>query len=288
MNNISLDLSGKISELFVEILIEIEWVAKTRNLPFVVIGATSRDIILQLAHDIETARATVDIDIGVMVAGWDQFTELKEELFESAKFKPSKHTQRLEYDDNFPVDIIPFGAISDSDNSISWPPDGAIKINITGFQECYQHSISVKINSSPELVVMVASLEGLAILKLISWDDNIERRIKDAADIFLIMGKYLDAGNTDRLFEEGLDLVEDNGYDYEISSARFLGRNIARISTKATKTKLIEILGREAKARQGHRIAMDVLISKSVPRLSYDQITQYFSSLLKGIVEWTG
>jgi predicted nucleotidyltransferase len=285
MKNISLDLSGKISELTITILHNINRVATKLNLPFFVIGATSRDIILQLAHDIETARATVDIDIGVMVSGWDHFVKLKNELVKSKKFKPSRQMQRLEYDDNYPVDIIPFGAIEDNDNTISWPPDGANKMNMAGFQESYQHSISVKLQSSPELVVKVVSLEGLTILKLISWDDNIDRRIKDAADLLLIMGNYLDAGNTDRLFEEGLDLVEENGFDYEISSARFLGRNIAKISTKALKSKLVDILGSEAKAENGHRIAMDALISKSVPRLTYDQITKYFNSLLKGIVE---
>jgi predicted nucleotidyltransferase len=285
MKNISLDLSGKISELYVDILQEIATVTKALRIPFFVIGATARDIILQIAHDINTTRATVDIDIGVMVAGWNRYTKLKEELIKSAKFKPSKQMPRLGYEDNFAVDIIPFGAIEDNGNLITWPQDGAIKMNMTGFQECYRYSISVKINSSPDLVVKVVRIEGLAILKLISWDDNMDRRVKDAADLFLIMGKYLDAGNTDRLFEEALDLVEENGFDYEISSARFLGRNMAKISTKATKMKLVEILEREAKSAPGHRIAMDVLISRSVQRLSYGQIVQYFNSMLKGIME---
>jgi len=288
MKNISLDLSGKISELSIAILRDINRVATKLNLPFFLIGATSRDINLQLAHDIPTTRATVDMDIGVMVADWDQFVKLKDELTKSEKFQLSRQMQRLEYDNNFPVDIIPFGRIEDNDSTISWPPDGVIKMNMTGFQESYQHSISVKIYSNPELIVKVISLEGLAILKLISWDESIDRRLKDATDLFLIMDKYLDAGNTDRLFEEGLDLVEEKDFDYEITSARFLGRNIAKISTKALKAKLVEILEREAKAKQGHRIALDVLISKPVTRLTYEQITQYFSSLLKGIVEWRG
>lgn len=142
MKNISLDLSGKISELTITILKNINRVATKLNLPFFVIGATSRDILLQIAHDIETARATVDIDIGVMVTGWDHFAKLKDELVKSKKFKLSRQMQRLEYDDNFPVDIIPFGAIEDNDSIISWPPDGAIKMNMAGFQESYQRSIS--------------------------------------------------------------------------------------------------------------------------------------------------
>lgn len=88
------------------------------------------------------------------------------------------------------------------------------------------------------------NLAGLALLKLISWDDNPERRSKDASDLFLIIRHYLEAGNLDRLFEEESDLIEDN-YDYNLASARLLGRDVRNISSPTTKTKLIEILKRE-------------------------------------------
>ncbi len=288
MKSTSPDLSGKISETFVLILIEIERIATKLDFPFFVVGATARDIILEHQFDIKPVRATIDIDIGVSVAGWDQFKLLQDELVKSNRFSPSKQKQRLIYDNDFLVDIIPFGTIANENGSISWPPDHEIHMSVAGFQECYQHAISVKLSSNPELFVKVVSLAGLALLKLISWDDNPERRGKDAPDLFLIIRHYLDAGNLDRLFDEGTDIIEEDNYDYDLASARFLGRDIGNISSPATKTKLLEILEREANSKQGHKIAMDVMQSDSYRNQHYERVVEYFNALLKGLAEQKG
>lgn len=285
MKNILLDLSGTISETSVSILREIQEVSTRMNVPFFVVGATARDIILEHQFDIKPKRATIDIDIGVLIAGWDQFGTLKDELIRSARFSPSKQKQRLIYNDNFPLDIIPFGAIEDENGSISWPPDHEIRMSIAGFQECFQHAVSVKLSSSPELIVKMVSLAGLALLKLISWDDNPERRRKDAPDLLLIMRHYLDAGNLDRLFDEGSDIIEADSYDYDLASARFLGRDIANISSPATKAKLIEILEREANSKHGHKITLNVIQSDGYRSESYERVVEHFNALLKGLVE---
>jgi len=283
MKNILVDLSGKIRETSVSILREIEEVSTSLDIPFFVVGATASDIILEHQFDINTRRAT--IDIGVLIAGWNQFETLKNELIRSTKFVPSQQKQRLIYDDDFPLDIIPFGAIEDEDGAITWPPDHEFRMNIAGFQECFQHAVSVKLSSNPELIVKMVSLAGLALLKLISWDDNPERRSKDAPDLFLIMRHYLDAGNLDRLFDEGSDIIEEDSYDYDLASARFLGRDIANISSPATKAKLIEILEREANSKQGHKIVIDVIQSDFYRSESYERVVEHFNALLEGLVE---
>lgn len=285
MKSILVDLSGKISKTSVSILREIEMVSTRMNVPFFVVGATARDIILEHQFDIKPGRATIDMDIGVFISEWDQFDTLKNELIHSARFSPSKQTQCLIYKDNFPLDIVPFGAIEDEDGSISWPPDHEIRMSIAGFQECFQHAVSVKLSSNPELIVKMVSLAGLALLKLISWDDNPERRSKDAPDLLLIMRHYLDAGNLDRLFDEGSDIIEEDSYDYDLASARFLGRDIANISSPATKAKLIEILEREANSKQGHKIALNIIQSDFYRSESYERVVEHFNALLKGLVE---
>jgi len=283
MKNTSIDLSGKISETTVLILIEVEKIAVKLNFPFFVVGATARDFILEHQFNIKPSRATIDIDIGVSVSGWDQFELLKDELLSLGKFSYSKQKERLIYEGRFPVDIIPFGTIASEDGSITWPPDHENRMSIEGFQECYQHAISVKLSLNPGLVVKVVSLAGLALLKLISWNDNPVRRSKDASDLFLIIKSYLDAGNLDRLLDEAIDIFKMR--DYELASARFLGRDIGNISSLATKTKLIEILEREAKADQGHKIAMDVIQSDSYRNQSYERVVEHFNALLEGLTE---
>jgi len=65
MRNTSIDLSGKISETAVSILIEVEKIAVKLDLSFFIVGATARDIIFEHQFDIKPSRATIDIDIGI-------------------------------------------------------------------------------------------------------------------------------------------------------------------------------------------------------------------------------
>jgi predicted nucleotidyltransferase len=183
-----------------------------------------------------------------------------------------------------PLDIIPFGGIADAHEAVSWPPEHDIEMRIAGFQECYRHAISVIISARPKLVVKVVSLAGLAILKLVAWDDSNERRSKDAADLFIIIKSFIEAGNMDRFFEE-VDILPAEESDYDRSSARFLGREMARIAGQATKAMLVGILEREAAASRGHQIAMDVLGRVSFQKESYERVETYFNALLRGLLD---
>ncbi len=68
MTSSLLDLSGKIDGKTIAALFEIDNVTGALNIPYFIVGATARDILLQYAHDIHTTRATLDIDIGAFVA----------------------------------------------------------------------------------------------------------------------------------------------------------------------------------------------------------------------------
>jgi len=59
-----LDLSGKIDGFRVRLFETIATVAESLRVPFFVVGAMARDIILSLGYDIKTGRATEDIDSG--------------------------------------------------------------------------------------------------------------------------------------------------------------------------------------------------------------------------------
>lgn len=283
MTTISHNLTGKIDKKTVALLSEIDIIARDLKLTFFIVGATARDILLQHAHGIHTTRATLDVDIGVSVSDWEQFRTLKEALVRTGKFSPTRQAQRLLFDDELLLDIIPFGGVAEESHSISWPPEYDTQMSVVGFQECYQHAVSVLVRAVPDLAVKVVSLAGLAILKLVSWDDN-ERRGKDAADLFFIMRNYIDAGNIDRFFEEA-DILKAEASDYDRSSAHFLGRKIARMADQATKAKLAGILERETASSQGHKIAIDVLRQDAFQQGSYEQVVEYFNALLRGLLD---
>jgi predicted nucleotidyltransferase len=130
-----LDLSGKIDSIMVQIFEAIAKVAESLNTPFFVIGATVRDVILQSGYGIRTMRATQDIDCGVQVSDWAYYKQLREGLISTGKFtSDKKKAQRLLFEGSFPIDIIPFGAITSLDNSISWPPDNEVEMSTLGFE----------------------------------------------------------------------------------------------------------------------------------------------------------
>lgn len=285
MTNISHNLVGKIDRKTVAILTEIDKCARRLEIPFFMVGAFARDILLQHAYGIHTPRATLDIDFGVFITDWDQFDRLKKTLLGTGKFSLTKQTQRLLYDDEYPVDIVPFGGITKEDGSISWPPEHAIEMSITGFQECYKSAIFVQVGSSPDLVVKVVSLAGLAILKMIAWEADIERRSKDAADLFTIIKNYIEAGNLERFFEEEGNILNQEESDYDRASAHFLGREMAKIAEPKTKATLIKILKREAESSQGHKIVMDILRQDMFQKLTYEEVVLYFKALYRGLTD---
>jgi predicted nucleotidyltransferase len=46
-------------------------------------------------------------------------------------------------------------------------------------------------------------------LKLIAWSDRGRETVKDASDIYHLLTAYADARNTDRLYENELDLADE-------------------------------------------------------------------------------
>ena len=285
MTTTLLDLSGKIDKVAVSALSRIHQISSSMKIPFFIVGATARDILLEVHYGIGSKRATLDIDIAVFIENWEQFNHLKDELIGIKHFTPTRDMHRLLFQKRLPVDIVPFGGVAEKDDLVEWPPDGSIKMSVTGFQECFQHAVQVKISDKPKLSVSVVSLAGLAILKLVSWDDNSARRQKDASDLVFIVRNYLDAGNLERLFEEAPDIVDSSDYDYEAGSARLLGRDISKIAYTSTTNRLIEILRRESKNKRGHGIAMDVLQGDRFADESYEKVSAYFDALLKGLTD---
>jgi predicted nucleotidyltransferase len=88
-------------------------------------------------------------------------------------------------------------------------------MNAIGFREAYDPALKARLAS--DVVVMVASLAGFALLKIIAWSDR--RLERDAQDLGFVMRRYLDAGNQDRLFTEHADLIGEE-FDYEMAGAR--------------------------------------------------------------------
>ena len=228
MIDISLDLSNKLPAEQVNIIRQVVHAAENQGLRLFIVGAQARDLLLQYAYDLPVRRATNDIDFGIVVASWDEFTKPRDALIASEKFQSHKTMrQRLVHESGLLIDLVPFGDLEKPSGQIAWPPDFSVVMTTVGFREAYDNSIDVRI--ADDLTVKVASLAGLALMKIVAWDDR--RFERDAQDIGVIMKHYLDAGNQDRVYSEqgdGFDLLNED-FDYEKASARMLGRDVGRL-----------------------------------------------------------
>ncbi len=257
MTSTLLNLSSKIDSLFLTIFESLDTAADEAGIPYFIVGATARDMILSMGYGIEISRATADIDLGINVSSWDEFNQLKEALTSTGRFSEHRARQRLIYDNSIPVDIVPFGAISSVDGNIRWPPDEDEVMNIVGFEDAFKLAEPVRLRDKPPLDINFASPLGLAIMKLIAWADRNTAGNKDAIDLATVLQFYLDAGNRERLYSDHIDLLTDD-FDYALAGAELLGRDIASSVSPATKMLLIEILRPETEVGSRSRLAEDM------------------------------
>jgi predicted nucleotidyltransferase len=71
-----LDFSGRLQP-YEDLFRELISVTTALDIPFFVVGAFARDLILNMAHGIEVKRATEDIDCGIQVKSWEQLERLQ-------------------------------------------------------------------------------------------------------------------------------------------------------------------------------------------------------------------
>jgi len=84
-----LDLSGKIDEL-IPIIGEITQVADSLGIPFFVIGAAARDLILKHGYGLGSSRATIDLDLAIQVENWEKYNILSAVLLETGPFSEDR------------------------------------------------------------------------------------------------------------------------------------------------------------------------------------------------------
>lgn len=224
-------------------------VTKRLGMPFVVAGATARDIILWHVYGIKAERATRDVDVAVCAVSWESYEVLLGELVISEGFRrDGKALQRLLFDHadtrmTVPLDLVPFGDLEMPDGSIVWPPKGEFVLTVLGFKEAVNSASQVEIEAGT--IVPVVSLPALTLLKLIAWEERRQQENKDASDLLIILRSYLWAGNEERMWTEAVDLMEAYAFDDSTASCALLGRDARNLALPATREKIRSLLENE-------------------------------------------
>ncbi|NBC18682.1 MAG: hypothetical protein GVY18_15365 [Bacteroidetes bacterium] len=214
---------------------------------FFVIGAAALDLLLRHVHGVRHLRTTKDVDAAIAVASWDEYDAVLARLCEAHGFEPGRAPHRVRRDDLI-LDIVPFGEITEGGHTVAWP-EHARPMSVLGYDEVYEAAVGIVADDGPP--VRVASLPGLAILKLIAWNEAPRRRRKDAADLCTIMMAYHDVAGG-RLYDEHADLLEEETFDYRVAGARIYGRDVAPLlRTSPLREHILVILEENATGEGG-------------------------------------
>jgi len=188
-----------------------------------IIGALARDLWLCHAHGLAIERVTEDVDFALAV-DWPGFSQARDILVGTGLFEPVRGVaHKLRHRTIGWLDLIPFGAVQRADGTIAWPPSGDEVMVVLGYAEAHDAATVMALPNDQH--VRVVSLPMLAILKVLAWKDRHRRTHgKDAVDLALILRRYLEAGNLDRLCADFAHVLDER-FDFERAGAWLLGRD---------------------------------------------------------------
>jgi len=259
-----------------EVLQRVNQVTTTLGLRFFVVGAMARDIVLEYCRAIRPARGTRDLDIGVEVAGWEEFQRLSDGLVATGKFTATREPQTFRAG-LFRVDIVPSGGVAESGGRISWPPGHEVFMSTMGFEEAYESAMILRLNDQPVLDVKVPTIPGLSLMKVISWHDRYPERPKDAEDLLFLMDHYAEAGNEERLFENENEILQAEGFDLVMAGIRLLGRDMAATANDATGGAVASILNNEIEEQHQYKLVQDMIMGARI----FDEFNETLEKLKK-------
>jgi predicted nucleotidyltransferase len=227
---------------------EIYKASSALGFPVFMVGAMARIILLDNIFGLNAGRATKDVDFAFALDNWDQFETLKAFLISNANFEESAHIAhrmlfRIEgAGHKYNVDLIPFGRIASSTDTITWPPKMDVIMNVAGYGDALAAAVHVEIEAG--IVMAIASLPGMAIMKFFAWADRRQETTKDAHDLVLLLRCYHEAANETRIYEDALAVaaLESVGYDVELAGAWLLGHDALVMSSAQTQGKMKEVL----------------------------------------------
>lgn len=239
--------------LLIELLRQLNNTFARLDNDFYVIGATARDIILQILANTSARRKTRDLDIAIAVTGWDKYNDICQALIADGFEKSSHQAQRFYYGD-YEVDVVPYGDVAKADDNIYWPPEETIAMSVKGFDEVLRDAITVRIDN--DFDIRIASLHGLFLLKLNAWLDRNVSTNKDAEDMWYIIDNYYFANENRNVHPEVYDW--DN-FDLAEAGAYWMARDIAELLSSEQLKFYADVLNDEINKEEDSRLVLQIL-----------------------------
>jgi predicted nucleotidyltransferase len=211
----------------IEMLHEMETVFKKFDIEYYLAGAFARDVQFQTKNSEIFIRKTDDIDLAVCISHEEKYNEVMEALVATGSFtRDEKEIIKLHYRLGKEVDLIPFGEIENAERVVHLTKPKAFTLQMPGFAEAFPF---IEVIKSGDLILNTCPVEGLVMLKLISWDDR-PHRTHDLNDIDNIVDAYFD-WNSDEIYSDQFDIMEiydtsDSHFYLPKVSAHIIGRKM--------------------------------------------------------------
>lgn len=150
-------------------------------------------------------------------------------------------------------------------------------MSVAGYKDAL--TTAIKVELEPALIISVASLPGIAILKLFAWADRERETSKDAIDLTSLLRGYSDAGNQSRIYEDqaAIAALEAAGYDVELAGAWLLGKDAAEMSSQMTHEEIIALINGPRRRRLTEDMARAMLGRDDALEYS-DRLLQQFTN----------
>lgn len=257
------------------ILNELTEFFKGHDISFFVIGATARDIIMEL-HNENSGRLTHDLDIAITVNNWEQYKTMESEIAKLPNFsKDPNQKQRFKYLEKFDLDIVPYGDIMKEDNKIFWPPNEEFAMSVLGFSAVNDAALKVSIDK--EIEIQIASLEGIFILKTVAWRDRNHKTNKDADDMAFILQNYLEIHRDESL--EHFEAIYTDDHTILKGGSTLLGIQLNDVLNDHPETKqsIKEILNAETEKKEESTLINQILETHKA--LGYEEVLKSIQNI---------
>lgn len=262
------------------LLVDLQSCFSPENIHFYVIGATARDIIMEI-HNETSGRLTHDLDIAIAVNNWEEYKKIENLLITSGLFeKDTNQKQRFLYNKTFQIDIVPYGDIMREDSKIYWPPTEDFAMSVLGFNEVA--SATQKIVIDQDLEIEVANLSGIFLLKIFAWKDRAKKGNKDADDMCFIMANYLSIHQIEAV-EFYTEIYEVSDFSEIAAGAKILGKHLWQILEESPQVKkeVIKIIKRELDIEEESLLINQIMETNRI--YPYEQVVACFVNIVKEI-----
>lgn len=201
--------------------------AEQVGVPWLVIGATARVMLLEKAYGLPAGLATQDVDFAVQVGDLNHYQQLREIILKDNSIETGRPaTHRFQIDEGMIFDLVPYGGVENETKQIVWPPDNDVVMSVRGFSGASANAVPVKVND--KIVVPVVSPQGLCALKLFSWSErHTEQPGRDAKDIAYIIRHIESLYPPKKLYDEYESSIEAADYVIPLAGVFQLGKDIA-------------------------------------------------------------